>query len=95
MDLAPYLIPKTLDQGPRVLFLPLDDAFAFVIGAGVGFWLHNMGSAVVGGVLITLAYRRSKGREEANIVNNATVWYYPAWLAKLSVTPTGEFRDFS
>jgi type IV conjugative transfer system protein TraL len=94
MDTSPYLIPRTLDDPPRMLLLPVDEFFVGAVALLVGTFSHGFATGFAGAILAIWALRRTKGSENANLLRNGLCWFAPNWISSLKTGPGSHVREF-
>ena len=88
------MLPSKLDAKERWLFWTIDEGMALVAPMMFGFIFGYFASAIIGGILIFLLWRKLKGSRHMNIAIYGTYWFFPETFSGLKATPSSDKRMY-
>lgn len=87
-------IPKHLDDSPRFLFWPLDEALLLIIPLFLGLFANFFVTGLMSGVVLLLGIRKMKLVYGSRFLLPMCYWYLPHGLLRWKRMPPSHIREF-
>lgn len=88
-----YLVPRKLDEPPRVFFWDFDVALVFLVSLGTGILVGKILIPAVIGLIAAGMYSKAKSGQHPGYLMHSMYWHLPLNLGMRRTPPSYE-RDF-
>ena len=94
MERVEWVVPRSLDESPRLLLFDMHQVILFLVLSCVGIVLGAMIAGIVCGVILAKAYGKIRSSKHPCIVKHLAYWYLPGWVLSLQGSPPAHLRVF-
>ena len=94
MSSEKFYLPKRLDDAPKFLLWPIDEALCFLVPLFFGMIVGLGFLTIIFAILPTYFWKKFKGKGGSNLVRALIYWYYPRSILDLKVAPDSSIKKY-
>ena len=89
------LVPRSLDDLPRLLLLDMYQAMLLLVMFGIGIVLDHTLAGTFAGIVLACGYGRLKAGRHPQFLMHLAYWHLPHGISCLQRTPPSHLRLYS